>query len=279
MGNKTLKGGTDGTANLSTAGHFEEGAALADGDTLILPAISVRVTGGLDCSAYSTGINVVCQPGCAVELGGSAGTFLCKILSLIAAGSGAKFTISGAVTKAFVSQGASVTAAGGIWAASMCDGGSLRFSDAASITDLVIAGSGGVFADTHASDRINNLFMAGGSLSTRRSVQIARMGGPCSVEMLDAATCTDGSGSGQFDLLHPLARVMMKLRAAATFDRLNCYAGKFQTEGMVGALTITNALRTAQSEIQNTYSGGAIVYTNTPTDYGYKTFAGGGGGV
>lgn len=266
----TLKGTTDGTADLSNATHFEEGVALADNGTLVLPPYPLRITGGLDRSSFGTGINIVCQAGCAVE---TVGTLLVKVLSMVVRGS-AKLSISGAVTKHSI-EGGEVTAVGGTWAAGVISGGLMRYTDGSSITDIDQYG-GGCVIDGHGSDTVNNLRIGGGSLSSKRTILAADLAGNCLVTMLKAASIGRNAGSGIVRLMSPGARLLLQNESAITIDYLKCYAGTVDPEGSGAPPTFTDAIRTGLSNIRNIISTGAVVYTNTPTDNGYLAIFDGG---
>lgn len=267
--------GTD----LSSASSYAEAGTVSDGDTVIVRNGMIMPTSGLSAwnSYTTTGLNLIVMAGASLVLPLST-ALACKWASIAAYGQ-LVMSGSGSVVKGLIDNpGCNVTFTGGTVTNLITAAGNVEIGASAAATDLFVRGGTTVVRASGASDRIDNLRVAGGVVVTERPVSTLR-GFAGRVVMQKAATVQDGSSGGAAYLEGRNFELAMECEAAQTIDALYGYAGTLNPGKMGGDLTITNTTRHGGLVIRDAWGAGKIVYTNTPTDVGYFAQYIGGGPV
>ena len=138
----------------------------------------------------------------------------------------------------------------------------------ADVETLIVDGAH-VILETHASGRLDFLYMLGSSrVDTKRSVDKGFCNGAGRLILRDGATVTDGAAGAILKSMGDRFVTQVLAKAAVTLDKVEGYGGMLDCEGSAGDVTLTNCIRAEGFAIRERFSGGKIVYTNTPTDYG-----------
>lgn len=266
MAIRTLKG-----SDLTATASYEEGVVPVNNDTVIVREGVVEVTGNLTgFSGFANGIDLIVMPGATLVIGNTGTAFNCKLLSCIAAGALHMVQTGNAAKVALNNPGCSVALQSGTLTGAVARAGSLLVGQSVAVTDLWVPG-GVVKVEAHTStDRVDTATVNGGLLVCERPIATLR-GSAGRAELRKAATIQDGSGGGVCELLGDRFTLSMQCLGAVTIDLLRAYAGSLDPTKMGGDLTVTNAVRHLGAQIREAWAGGKVVYTNTPTDYGYGT--------
>lgn len=143
----------------------------------------------------------------------------------------------------------------------------VKITAAADVQNLIIDGAA-VEAEEHATQEFDTVtIINGGRLDTKRDVKAGKVSRG-EITFRDGAKIDDGSGTGTLELDDEKAICRILSTAAVTFDSINVVSGFVDPEGSGGDVTFTNATISEGARIRERYSGGKVVYTNTPTYLG-----------